>query len=181
MAWSRTIGLVALAAALVMVADTSALANGGKSKRLRYSAEVPLGGGVCRFDVELEPLLFGLRSMGDRYRVARMTIRNSGDRGLVLSPTADRIDNAHCSGLPAGAFRESRISANELFQFSPRRHAMKAAILAAHLTPRSELLLFNCFGPRYVAVAGHVLSLEWLRTGRVRDNLERVFGVKVQG
>ena len=88
--------------------------------------------------------------------------------------------NTHCSGLPAGAFRESRISANDLFQFSPRRRAMKAAILAAHLTPRNELLLFNCFGPQYVAVTGNVLSLEWLRTGRVRDNLERVFGVKVQ-
>jgi hypothetical protein len=89
--------------------------------------------------------------------------------------------NAHCAGLPAGAFRESRVAVNELFQFAPRRHAMKAAILAAHLDRRSELLLFNCFGPEYVGVAGSVLSLDWLRTGRVRDNLERAFGVKVAG
>lgn len=87
--------------------------------------------------------------------------------------------NAHCAGLPAGAFRESRISVNDLFQFSPRRNAMKAVILAAHLDPRGELLLFNCFGPEYVAAAGNVLTLDWLRTGRVHDNLERVFRVKV--
>lgn len=89
--------------------------------------------------------------------------------------------NAHCAGLPAGAFRESRVSANDLFEFSPRRHALKAAILAAHLNRRGQLLLFNCFGPQYVAVAGDVLTLDWLRTGRVRDNLERAFGVKIQG
>jgi hypothetical protein len=89
--------------------------------------------------------------------------------------------NAHCAGLPAGAFRESRVAVNELFQFAPRRHAMKAAILAAHLDRTSELLLFNCFGPEYVGVVGRVLSLEWLRTGRVRDNLQRAFAVKIAG
>lgn len=89
--------------------------------------------------------------------------------------------NAHCSGLPAGSFRESRVSVNDLFQFTPRRHAMKAAILAAHLDRRGELLLFNCFGPEYVSVAGNLLSLDWLRTGRVRDNLERAFRLKVAG
>jgi len=89
--------------------------------------------------------------------------------------------NAHCAGLPAGAFRESRVAVNELFQFTPRRHAMKAAILAAHLDRKSELLLFNCFGPEYVGVAGNVLSLDWLRTGRVRDNLDRAFRVKITG
>jgi hypothetical protein len=89
--------------------------------------------------------------------------------------------NAHCAGLPAGAFRESRVAVNELFQFMPRRHAMKAAILAAHLDRTSELLLFNCFGPEYVGVVGNVLSLEWLRTGRVQDNLQRAFAVKIAG
>lgn len=89
--------------------------------------------------------------------------------------------NAHCTGLPVGAFRESRVSVNDLFQFTPRRHAMKAAILAAHLDRRGELLLFNCFGPEYVAVVGNLLALDWLRTGRVRDNLERAFKVKVLG
>jgi hypothetical protein len=58
---------------------------------------------------------------------------------------------------------------------------MKAAILAAHLDRKSELLLFNCFGPEYVGVVGTVLSLDWLRTGRVRDNLDRAFRVKVTG
>ena len=96
MGWSRTIGLIALA--VLVVADTSALANGGKSKRLRYSAEVALGAGVCRFEVELEPLLFSLQSLGARYRVARMTIRNGGNRGLTLSPAAGRIDVQFAGG-----------------------------------------------------------------------------------
>jgi hypothetical protein len=87
--------------------------------------------------------------------------------------------NAHCAGLPVGAFRESRVSVNDLFQFTPRRHAMKAAILAAHLDRRGELLLFNCFGPEYVSVASNLLSLDWLRSGRVRDNLERAFRIKI--
>jgi hypothetical protein len=89
--------------------------------------------------------------------------------------------NAHCAGLPAGAFRESRVSVNDLFQFTPRRHAMKAAILAAHLDRRGELLLFNCFGPEYAGVVGQLLSLDWLRAGRVRDNLERAFRIKIVG
>jgi hypothetical protein len=89
--------------------------------------------------------------------------------------------NAHCAGLPAGAFRESRVSVNDLFQFTPRRHAMKAAILAAHLDRRGELLLFNCFGPEYVAVVANLLALDWLRAGRVRENLERAFKVKILG
>ena len=89
--------------------------------------------------------------------------------------------NAHCAGLPGGAFHESRVSVNDLFQFTPRRHAMKAAILAAHLDRRGELLLFNCFGPEYASVASQLLSLDWLRGGRVRDNLERAFRVKIAG
>lgn len=89
--------------------------------------------------------------------------------------------NAHCTGLPSGAFRESGVSVNDLFQFTPRRQAMKAAILAAHLDRRGELLLFNCFGPEYVAVVADLLALDWLRTGRVRENLERAFKVKILG
>jgi hypothetical protein len=89
--------------------------------------------------------------------------------------------NAHCTGLPVGAFRESRVSVNDLFQFTPRRHAMKAAILAAHLDRRGELLLFNCFGPEYVSVVTNLLALDWLRAGRVRENLERAFRVKILG
>jgi hypothetical protein len=88
--------------------------------------------------------------------------------------------SAHCGGLPAGAFRESRVSTNDLFQFSPRRRALKAAILAAHLSRRGEELLFNCFGPEYVAATSTLLTLDWLRGGRVRDNLERAFGVRLQ-
>ena len=86
---------------------------------------------------------------------------------------------AHCSGLPAEAFKESRISHNDLFQFSPRRRALRSAILAAHLSRPGEHLLFNCFGAEYLATASNVVTLDWLRTGRVRDNLEKTFGIKL--
>jgi len=89
--------------------------------------------------------------------------------------------NAHCTGLPAATFRESRVSVNNLFEFSGRRTAMKAVILAAHLNRRVELLSFNCFGPEYAPVAGNALTLDWLCTGRVHDNLDRVFRVKLPG
>jgi hypothetical protein len=80
-------------------------------------------------------------------------------------------------GLPRNAFRESRVSSNDLFQFTPRRFAMKAAILAARLSPRGEELLFNAFGAEYLGLCSELLRLDWLHSKRVEDNLRNVFGV----
>jgi hypothetical protein len=87
--------------------------------------------------------------------------------------------NANAAGLPAGAFRESRTSVGELFQFSPRRQEMKAAILAPHLTPEARELLLNSFGVEYLSICENMLSLDWLRAPRVTQNLEKSFGVKL--
>ena len=87
--------------------------------------------------------------------------------------------NANAAGLPAGVFRESRTSVGELFQFSPRRQEMKAAILAPHLTPKAEELLLNSFGVEYLSTCENLLSLDWLRAPRVARNLEKSFGVKL--
>jgi hypothetical protein len=85
--------------------------------------------------------------------------------------------SAHCGGLPEGAFAFGRVAYGDLFQFSPRRSAMKAQVLAGHLSRDGEQLLLNCFGAQYLSVATEMLMLEWLYSDRVVDNLERSFGI----
>lgn len=88
--------------------------------------------------------------------------------------------NAHCRGLPSGAYEPSRAAHGDLFQFSPRRQAMKAEIMAAHLSPDGEELLLNCFGVDYMTTASSLLTLDWMHTKRVEDNLRRAFGVTLE-
>lgn len=97
---------------------------------------------------------------------------------LIVQSTMIHL-NRNCSGLPTGAFQESRLSYCDLFEFTPRRNEMKAAILAAHLSPRGQELLANCFGLDYMNTCNRLLSLDWLHAGRVHDNLEKNFGIKL--
>jgi hypothetical protein len=99
----RRAGIVIVLAvlALVWVPELSALANGSKATRVRYGGTVPMGDGpgkTCQFEVEFEPLLFRLTTMRDKYRLIRVIVRNTSDRKLVLSLTADRMEVQ----LPAG-------------------------------------------------------------------------------
>jgi hypothetical protein len=86
--------------------------------------------------------------------------------------------NTHCTGLPPAAFRESRVAYGDLFQYTPRRTALKAAILAAHLSPKGEELLLNCFGVDYMTRVASLLSLDWLHSGKVPANLRKAFRVE---
>ena len=97
---------------------------------------------------------------------------------LIVQSTMIHL-NGNCSGLPTGAFQLSRLSYGDLFEFTPRRNQLKAAILAAHLSPKGQELLANCFGLEYMNTCNRLLSLDWLQTGRVRDNLEENFGIKL--
>jgi hypothetical protein len=86
----------------LLLGDSSVLANGSKSKRLRYGGEVQTGDARdkrCRFEAELEPLLFRLATVRGKYRAVRITIRNAGATRLVLSLAADRMEVE----LPGGA------------------------------------------------------------------------------
>ncbi len=87
--------------------------------------------------------------------------------------------NAHCRGLPTGAYEPSRTAGGDLFQFTPRRHATKAEILAAHLSPSGEEMLLNCFGIEYMTTAASLLTLDWMHTKRVDENLQRAFGINL--
>jgi len=97
---------------------------------------------------------------------------------LVVQSTLIHL-NRSCRGLPNGAFQESRVSYGDLFEFSPRRNDMRAAILTAHLSPGGQELLANCFGMQYMHVCDELLSLDWLRAGRIHDNLEKTYRVKL--
>jgi hypothetical protein len=97
---------------------------------------------------------------------------------LIVQSTLIHL-NQSCGGLPSAAFQSSRFSYGDLFEFVPRRNQMKAAILAAHLGPKGQELLANCFGLEYMNVSNQLLSLDWLHAGRVHENLEKTFGVKL--
>jgi hypothetical protein len=86
--------------------------------------------------------------------------------------------NEHC-GLPRGAFHEDRVAYGDLFQFSPRRREMKSVVLASHLSPAGEELLFNCFGPEYLSTSSKLLTLDWLHSPKITQNLDKSFGVKL--
>lgn len=96
---------------------------------------------------------------------------------LIVQGTLIHL-NQNCSGLPVGGYAMSRRSYGDLFEFSPRRNEMKAAILAAHLSNSGQQLLSNCFGLEYMNTCNRLLSLDWLHSGRVHDNLEKNFGIK---
>ena len=87
--------------------------------------------------------------------------------------------NAHGEGLPEEAFQESNIAFGNLFQFSPKRKAVKAFLLAAHLSAKDQELLLNCFGMDYLRTCCELLALDWLRSDAVKGNLRRCFGVDV--
>lgn len=96
---------------------------------------------------------------------------------LILQAIAIHLDLS--GALPADAFTEDRVSHGGLFQFVPEKQALKSAILAARLSPDEEALLLNEFGSDYVATCASLLTMEWLYGGRVRGNLEKVFGAKI--
>jgi hypothetical protein len=125
--------LILACVVMLFLADTSAMANGGRAKRIRYAAEVRTGDAaetVCRFAAEMEPLLFRLATLGDRYGVMRIAIRNAGDRKLVLSLTADRVELLLPGG-PRPAILDLRARDPQLWDSLP------AELRAAVAYPRS--------------------------------------------
>jgi hypothetical protein len=85
--------------------------------------------------------------------------------------------NTECSGVPVSAFDERRVGFGDLFEFTPRRYAMKPAVLAAHISPVQEIMLMNCFGADYVNSVSSLITLDWLRSDPVKKNLALNFGV----
>jgi hypothetical protein len=82
-------------------------------------------------------------------------------------------------GVPPEFFERATTSRGSVFAFSPDPRALKSVILTAELRSEEEALLLNRFGPEYLQTCKSLLSLEWMRTGRVAGTLKNVFGVKL--
>jgi hypothetical protein len=80
--------------------------------------------------------------------------------------------------LPYGASAGVTYSACDLAK-APQLAKSIRAILTAHLSPGGQQLLANCFGMQYMNVCNQLLSLDWLHAGRVHDNLEKTYRVKL--
>ena len=81
-----------LVAYLGLVLLTSAvLANGGKAKKYVYKAELPLGNKSCKLEVEVNPVLFRLTTLNNKYHVLLIQSRNETGVPLKLSP-ADKVE-----------------------------------------------------------------------------------------
>jgi hypothetical protein len=96
---------------------------------------------------------------------------------LILQAIVIHLDLS--GALPDDAFAEDRVTHGGYFQFVPEKQALKSAMLAARLGPDEEALLLNEFGSDYVTTCASLLTMEWLHAGRVRTNLESVFGTKI--
>lgn len=79
--------------------------------------------------------------------------------------------------LPENAFRPDEASHGGVFQFAPRKSAIKSVILAASLSPQEEELLFNQFGADYVRSCKELLSMQWYYSERLQRNLKEIFKV----
>jgi hypothetical protein len=89
--------------------------------------------------------------------------------------------NRSCGDPSAWAFRPSRVATGDLFEFSPLSGEMRAKIMAGHLTRNDQALLLKCFGFEYMNTVSQLIKLDWLRAKNVTDNLERSFGVRLNG
>jgi hypothetical protein len=108
---------------------------------------------------------------------------------LTLQAIVTHLD-LHCPGHGLTAESDSDLArqrtdaqaqevvSGNVFEFAPRREALRGAILAGRLGPEDELRLLNCFGPDYMRTAGMLLGLDWLHAPRVRENLEKAYGVR---
>lgn len=74
--------------------STLIYANGSKGKTSVYEAHIHLGQsglGDCDFRVELDPVLFQIQSVQNKYRVIRIKIQNYSESPLRLSLENDSV------------------------------------------------------------------------------------------
>jgi hypothetical protein len=96
---------------------------------------------------------------------------------LILQGMSIHLDADN--NLPDEAFDSKTLSHGDAFEFVRYRPAVKSSILAARLTPEGEGLLLNRFGRDYVATCASLLTMDWLYSDRVKNNLENVFNTKL--
>jgi hypothetical protein len=125
-----------------LLGPTPGHANGGKSKRVVYSGTLQSGaaagpaGPDVHFEAEVEPLLFRLTGVGDRYRVIRIRIRNTGTQRLVLSAGADTVDAFVRNGPPVRAVLD--LGARDAALWDGLAADLRSAIVYPRAVPAGE-------------------------------------------
>ena len=91
---NRQLFLGLLAAACVAVASwpSGVLANGGKAKNYTYKAELSFGKEACQLSIEMNPVLFRLTTLNNKYYVLLLRTQNETGVTLKLSPTDDKVE-----------------------------------------------------------------------------------------
>jgi hypothetical protein len=96
-----------LLCSLFLVAFSTMLAaNGSKGKVVLYEAHIRVGDASqpnCHFKIELEPILFQINSVQNKYRVIRINIRNDSQASLKLSLEKDSVQLSADSRLVKGS------------------------------------------------------------------------------
>jgi hypothetical protein len=85
---------ILLCSLLLVAASTMLAANGSKGKKVIYEAHIRVGDANqpdCHFTIELEPILFQINSVQNKYRVIRINIRNDSQASLKLSLDKDSV------------------------------------------------------------------------------------------
>ncbi len=94
--------LLAASAACSILASgifvTARAADGAKGKAIIYEAKVTSDQGDWYFKVELEPVLFKLMTVQNKYKVLRVNVNNRSKKPLQLSLANDRLQIYSDSG-----------------------------------------------------------------------------------
>jgi len=88
---------------------------------------------------------------------------------------------AYCGYTEPPAGGPEGVVVGNVFDLEPGLDAMRSAVLSGHLSREEERRLLNCLGPEYMHTATNLLSLVWLRSAPVRDNLHKVYSVVLLG
>lgn len=87
--------LLALAYFAFALWPSAVLANGGKAKKYTYEAKLSLGNdeeGACELSIEVNPVLFRLTTLGNKYYVLLLRSQNDTKVALKLSATDDKVE-----------------------------------------------------------------------------------------
>jgi hypothetical protein len=97
---------ILLCSLFLAAASTMLAANGSKGKKVLYEAHIVVGDANqpnCHFMIELEPILFQINSVQNKYRVIRINIRNDSQASLKLSLDKDSVQLRADSRLVKGS------------------------------------------------------------------------------
>lgn len=119
----------------------NASANGGKARMIELEASMPMaGGGRCQFVSQIDPTLFTLLTLKDRYRVVRIRVSNESGQRFGLSRQADSVDVVFEGRRVPGIIALEERDASLWDGFSPEMR--KALVYPQAVEPREEESLF---------------------------------------